>query len=209
MKKEKAFDFDKLRAMDGLAVERVELGKEELSLFLAARGGGEYIALADGLDASVEVANWTAPTPADRGACDRLQPVLESIALYLTMGGSWPELADAIHKMRSLVSVGLVYPGWYYHSCVPDESGRRQHVFVSTKDKGENTPVVIWAEGRRPGPFTTLGKVVAAMRRANAAEEEAADWWDEEDGPTESAEEELPHRHGPEAPRLTDRSSEV
>jgi hypothetical protein len=203
-------DFAKLDPGDGVRIQRVENGDEEVSLHVLVKGGGDmlhvYTTGDRPEDASEELFSWLDPTAADRGDCDRLEAVLDAVARFLTCGGHWDQLGLALGRMKRLVPSGLIFSGWHYHSGElvydPDlERSAWQHVFVSDADAGEFTPAVVWLEGVFIDQ-KTLGQVL--RERQHDEEEEN----DRDGGGTVRPELQLPDPPDPEVKGLPYRGSE-
>ena len=140
--------FDGLEPGDGFRIKQVEYPTKNptsVSLHVCAYAGGELRNLfpdAPAEDATVEIKEWKHPTPADMGACNRLQLVLDAIARYLTTGGTWEELASSAEAMRRLAVGGLKFPGYHLLESTSNTEGDYEHLFV----KDGTTNCVLWVE---------------------------------------------------------------
>lgn len=159
--------FDRLDPGDGCRIERVELPKEGPSfvgLYATASLGGELRALGRAADGRCKVYSVRDPTPNDLGELARLQPVLEAVCRYLTVGGSWLRLETALARLRDAVPGGLVFPGYYLHDTWVNSEGGHEHFFVkSGADHG-----VLWVED-----LFIERKTIEAVYREQEEEEES------------------------------------
>lgn len=158
--------FRELEGKDGYHVVRVEVGNV-LTLSCIAYAGGTLTNLVSGdpADGSVEILELIDPTKAQRGAAIRLQLVLDAVARYLTTGGQWDALGDALATMRKVASGGLVFPGYHLIDSYSTTTGTYQHVF----QKDGTDDAILWEEaevgdsGLPVGGFidlTTLDKIL-------------------------------------------------
>lgn len=140
--------FDNLEAGDGFRIKQVEYpagNPTSVSLHVCAYAKGELRNLFcsdDPEEATVEIKEWKDPTPADMGACNRLQLALDAIARYLNTGGSWEELATAVEVMKRLAAAGLRFPGYHLLESVSNTEGDYEHLFV----RDGTTDCVLWVE---------------------------------------------------------------
>lgn len=143
MSEESSDPFDRLHCGDGFRVNRVEIGGN-VSLHVCAYQDGVVANLFDVQpeDASVEIAEWKDPSPADLGASTRLELVLDAICRYLTTGGNWNELNDAVSRMKRVAVGGIVYAGYHLLESYSNTEGDYEHIFV----KNGTTEAVLWVE---------------------------------------------------------------
>lgn len=140
--------FDGLHPSDGFRIKEVQYPTKNptsVSLHICAYAGGELQNIFPDKgpeDATVEIKEWKNPTPADLGACNRLQLVLDAVCRYLTTGGTWEELAKAMMAMRTVAYDGLVFPGYHLLESQPNSDNDYEHTFV----KDGTSLAVLWVE---------------------------------------------------------------
>jgi hypothetical protein len=180
MSEESTDPFDRLHCGDGFRVNRVELGGN-VSLHICAYQDGVVSNLFNvpPEDASVEVAEWRDPSPADLGASTRLELVLDAICRYLTTGGNWNELNDAVGRMKRVAVGGIVYAGYHLLESYSNTEGDYEHIFV----KNGTTEAVLWVEDQ----FIDR-KSLEQIRREQEEAEEGEDGEEDLTEDTDSAE---------------------
>lgn len=180
MSDESVDPFDRLHCGDGFRVNRVEIGGN-VSLHICAYQDGVVANLFDVApeDASVEVAEWKDPSPADLGASTRLELVLDAICRYLTTGGNWNELGDAVSRMKRVAVGGIVYAGYHLLESYSNTEGDYEHIFV----KNGTTDAVLWVEDQ----FIDR-KSLEQIRREQEVEEGEEDGEEDLTEDTDSAE---------------------
>lgn len=158
--------FDRLNPKDGFHVVEINLGVS-VALHCQAYGNGELYNLVDETDptkATVQIAEWMGPGPAEFGQCTRLRLVLEAVARYLTTGGCWDELTQAMRAMSKVAINGMAYPGYHLLESYVTSEWAYQHIFV----RDGTNEAVLWEEptpterGTLAGGFidrTTLEKI--------------------------------------------------
>jgi hypothetical protein len=156
--------FTGLEPNDGFKIIHNELGND-LSLHIGVNYRGELSNLhdRDPEDATVEIAEWKDPSPAEAAECTRLQLVLEGVARYLSTGGNWNELNAALERMRMIATGGIQYAGYHLLDSYLNTEGDFEHIFVQT---GTNN-AVLWVEGQ----FLER-KTLEQIRREQEEEEE-------------------------------------
>lgn len=164
---------------DGIHVNQIEVGSR-ITLWLTTRVNGEVALLPDrtSQEASVPLREYIdPPTPAIRGDANRLRLVLDSVARYLSTGGTMAELAQALLDMRRIGIDGLKLGDWQLWDSYSTVSGDYEHFFVH-KDTQE---AVVWAEptynksGGMIGGFIDRTTVEAYCEQNNDGAQEAGE----------------------------------
>lgn len=134
--------FDHMEPGDGFRVRKVT-NPTRLALYLEVQAGGELHNLrgSDPDDATILIAAWDDPTPADWGAMERLYLACDALCRYFTTGGNWAELDDVLGRARSFLA-GLVYPGYYLLDTYLNDDCAGEHIFV----KDGTDEVRLWVE---------------------------------------------------------------
>lgn len=142
-KTKKNDSFDKLHPSDGIRIKRVQSG-DRVSLHVGIWQEGELINPfgATPEAATEELAEGSAEVPAELGRLTRLELVVDSVARYLTTGGNWDELQEALRRMQVTAPGGLSYPGYELLDSYSDTAGNYEHIFVRS---GTND-AVLWVE---------------------------------------------------------------
>lgn len=135
--------FASLEGKDGFHVVKTEAGNTHVLSCLAYGGGRPFNLVSnDPNDASVEILELSNPTPAQLGALDRLHLVLDAVCRYLTTGGQWRELDNALKDVEKVARGGLRFPGYHLCATYSTTDGTYQHIFV----KDGTTDAVLWNE---------------------------------------------------------------
>jgi hypothetical protein len=79
----------------------------------------------------------------DAGALVRLKYVIEAVARYLTTGGTYAQLQNAMEAFKPLARGGLAFPGWHLVDSFITDELTFQHIFA--KDDGSGA-AVLWEE---------------------------------------------------------------
>lgn len=161
--------FKHMKAKDGFHVVRIAEGTVHV-LYCVSYYGGQQVEVVPGDGGLVEIYPADTERVPDEvelpGHVERLGLALQAVARYLTTGGDWGELNDALNRMQRIAVGGLVYDGYHVYRTYLTDQGDYQHVFASNEDLGDDTPVVVWEEptvnesGNVIGGgfnFTTLG----------------------------------------------------
>lgn len=138
--------FDTLHRLDGFSIRQNPPTKSMLMLQCVSYWGGVQASIFSPDDpngASIEVASWSYPTPADSGACQRLKLVLDAVCRYLTTGGTWEEMGSAFKKMHKVAQGGLTFPGWYLMTSYSTTEGGYEHFFAKADGSDEG---MLWSE---------------------------------------------------------------
>lgn len=145
MNSDKDDPFHGLDPKDGFRIEPVET-PAVASLHVLARQGGEVVPLfgASPEDATVCVATWESPQPADLGAANRLRLCLDAVCRYLTTGGNWDELNRSMQVMQEVARGGLLYPGYHLLESYSNTEGDYEHIFV----RNGSNQAVLWVEDK-------------------------------------------------------------
>lgn len=130
------FDFGVINPNDGFHVVGLEsLG--DASIYVQAYGNGVLQNLSDSGDpyqAAELIKEWESATEEDFGAWNRLTDVLDAVARYFNLGGSFKELDGALILMRRVIHGGIDFGAWFYACSYWLDNGTRVHVFFHKTD---------------------------------------------------------------------------
>lgn len=132
--------FDSIDPKDGYHVHIVEFATL-LSLYATHYEQGQRVDR-EVEDGTLLIRECENPVGKDHGEFKRLYLVLDSVARYLTTGGSWEELIGAMQSMKKIAPGGYVFPGYHLSDSYSCDGGEYQHVFVKDGTK----EAVVWEE---------------------------------------------------------------
>lgn len=133
--------FDSIDPKDGYHVHKVEFATL-VSLYVTHYQQGQRVDLGNGEDATLLIREHENPTAKDHGEINRLYLALDSVARFLTTGGTWEELISALQQMKQVAPGGYVFPGYHISDSYSCDGGEYQHVFVKDGTK----EAVVWEE---------------------------------------------------------------
>lgn len=136
--------FHALEGRDGFHVVRTERGSVLMLSVMAYYGDVPCnVVDNDPNNASVELLDLYDPTPAAKGAVERLRLVMDAVCRYFTTGGTWREFDNALKKAEKVVKGGVAFPGYHLVTSYSTTDGDYQHVFAADDESGR---AVLWNE---------------------------------------------------------------
>jgi hypothetical protein len=178
--------FDRLDPKDGFHVVLAE-NAGLLGVYCVCYAGGEVTnpfvgahygdSPEDPLDGSVMIQCWPSPTEGQRGQAIRLQLVLDAVARYLTTGGRWRDLYDAVKLMEPIAVGGIDFGDFHLVESYVTTEGVYQHVFA--KEGGE---AILWEEPTQAVSGGLVGGFIDRTTLEAIREAQENDGWEEEGG---------------------------
>lgn len=135
--------FDRLNPSDGYRVKRTTLG-DSVSLHVGIYQNGELSNPFDATpeNATVEIIERKNASAGELGEVTRLELVTDSVCRYLTTGGDWESLLQALTRMREIAIGGMTYPGYELIDSYSNTDGNYEHIFV----RPGTDEAVLWVE---------------------------------------------------------------
>jgi hypothetical protein len=163
--------FHNLEGKDGFHVTQTELGPVLMLSVLAYSGGVPCSLDGDPNNTSVEIVDHMNPTPKQRGECERLRLVMDSVCRYFTTGGTWEELAMALREARRIIRGGIAFPGYSLITSYSTTDGDYQHLF----QKDGTNDAVLWNEPEIGDSGLPVGGWISATTLQKFREEQEND----------------------------------